>query len=109
MSRMTAEQVERQLISAYGRDRLPGSDSRLDRFGLLDAPPPITARPKDGKCRKCGKPIVGRPPTASTCLLHRQYTHPPTRDELVALIEENRLVGKQLRAELRRMDKEASA
>lgn len=112
--RLSPDELDKQYRRAYPDDRLPGLG--LDRNALgetgrgrhvLLAVLPKT--PRDGMCRECGKPILGRPPTASTCLVHRAFTGAPDRDELMALIEEHKAVIKQLRAALREMDKEAGA
>lgn len=62
---------------------------------------------RDGRCRQCGERIVGRPNRATTCLLHRQYPGPPSRSELVALMEEHEAVVTSLRKALVTMDKKA--
>lgn len=55
------------------------------------------------RCQRCGRPIVGRPRTATTCLLHRLYGGMPTRSELVRLIAEHEAVVESLRAALAAM------
>lgn len=61
---------------------------------------------RSGLCRECGEPIVGRPATASTCLIHREFPGPPTREELVALIEEHEATVALLRKALATIDEE---
>lgn len=60
------------------------------------------------RCQECGGPIVGRPRTATTCLVHRHFGGTPSREELVRLIAEHEAVVEQLRAALTAMDGEAN-
>lgn len=59
---------------------------------------------RSGRCRTCGEPIVGRPATASTCLIHREYPGPPSREEVVSLIEEHEATVALLRKALATID-----
>jgi len=101
---LTAEEVERQHLRAYSSDRLPGLG--LDRNALGEAG---RRRVRDGRCRECGEPILGRPGTTATCLVHRGYLGPPGRSELVALIAEHEALVEALRAALAAMDEEVDA
>jgi hypothetical protein len=62
-----------------------------------------------GRCRECGRPILGRPRNATTCLVHRAYLGAPGRDEMVRLIEEHEALVRALREALSRMDEGAEA
>lgn len=95
---MTREEIDRQHRRAYGPDRLPGQGADRNALGVTGA------RRLDGRCRTCGEPIVGRPGSATTCLIHREYPGPLKRAEMVALIAEHEAVVTSLRKALAEMD-----
>lgn len=96
---MSLEEIDRQTRRAYPPDRMPGLGLDRDALGETGA-----ARRYDGRCRRCGETIVGRPGNATTCLVHREYPGPPDRAELVALIVEHEAVVRSLRAAVATMD-----
>jgi hypothetical protein len=101
---LTTEELDRQYRRAYPVDRLPGLG--LDRNALGEAG---ASRVRDGRCRQCGEPILGRPGNATTCLVHRAYLGAPGRDELVRLIDEYEGLVRSLRNALLALDEEAGA
>ena len=118
-NRMTPEELDRQTRRSYADDRLPGIGLDRNALGVtgmsrLPMPEFITTEEldrlpaRDGRCRKCGERILGRPGTARMCLLHSAYGRPLTRAELVALVDEHQAVVKALRKALKTMDEEAA-
>src|SRR3954466_11461997 len=99
MRHLTCEELDRQTRRAYSSDRLPGLG--LDRNALGETG---RARVRDGRCRQCGEPILGRPGNATTCLVHRAYLGAPGRDELLRLIDEYEGLVQSLREALASMD-----
>jgi hypothetical protein len=99
---ITTEELDRQYRRAYPMDRLPGLG--LDRNALGETG---AGRLRNGRCRKCGEPILGRPGNATTCLVHRAYLGAPGRDELVRLLEEYEAVVRSLRNALLALDEGA--
>lgn len=62
---------------------------------------------REGLCVKCGGSILGRPPHAATCIVHRVYGGQPTASELLALIAEYEALIESLRHALAEMGEEA--
>ena len=115
MRRMSAEELDRQMRRAYPDNRMPGlgldrnalGETGRERVHFMSLDEVNRLHRADGVCRVCGEPIVGRPATASTCLIHREYPGPPSREEVVALIEEHEAVVASLRKGLAAMDADA--
>jgi hypothetical protein len=101
---LTTEELDRQYRRVYPSDRMPGLGLDRNSLGELGA-----SRVRNGRCRKCGEPILGRPGNATTCLVHRAYLGAPGRNELVRLIDEYEGLVRSLREALASMDEEGCA
>lgn len=103
MRLMTLEEIDRQHLRSYPADRTPGLG--LDRNAPGESGK-RRARTRAGRCRECHQPILGRPSTAKTCLLHREYPALPNRVELAEMVAEYEALVESLRVALASLDEE---
>jgi len=110
---LTIEEIDAQSHRAYGADRVPGAGGDRNSLGETGRSrvdeEERGRRRSEGLCVECGTPIAGRPKTASTCLVHRGFPGPLSREELVALIADYESAVEQLRAALGGMDETEEA
>lgn len=89
---VSAEEIERQLLAAYGPDRLPGTESRRrSNMGLSPREPVLRT------CAQCGEALAWTPRFCSQAcwrVWHEEHQRPPVSAETLAEMKAEMLAAR---------------